>query len=220
MHWRALHFAFLLLLAPLPAPTPAGQAAQEATPDVERFTARDAHQGVTIAVRTVSDVAEAESLFGKDAAPVRAGLLAVEMHVENRRAGAITINLSRIKILRDGDQWVPVTPGEAALRLYPLPEGRVPDLGPRRLPIPGGPKMPKDKKRSEREETEASLASRQFRARNIPPGGQARGFLYFDLGAVGTDLTGAQLYVPEVDDTSTDEGLLFFEIALAPREKP
>ena len=213
MHWRALTFAFLLLLA-------AGTAAQEATPDEGRFTARDAHQGVTIAVRALSDVAEAEALFGKDAAPVRAGLLAVEMHVVNQRAGAITINLNRIKILRDGDQLAPVTPEEAALRLYPPPEGRVPDLGPRRLPIPGGPKMPKDKKRSEREETEASLASRQFRARNIPPGGQALGFLYFDLGEVGTDLTGAHLYIPEVNDTATDEGLLFFEIALAPPETP
>ena len=213
MYRRALGFAFLLFVA-------ASTAAQEAPPEEERFPARDAHQGVSIAARALADVAEAEALFGKDAAPVRAGLLAVEMRVVNERAGAITINLRRIKILRDGDELVQVTPEEAALRLYPPPESRQPNLGPQPIPLPRRSPLPKDKKRAEREETEASLASRQFRTRNIPPGGLARGFLYFDLGEVGADLAGAHLYVPEVDDTSTDEGLLFLEISLAPRAKP
>lgn len=213
MHRRALQFAFLLLLT-------IGTAAQEPPPGDERFTARDAHQGVTIAARALADVAEAEALFGKEAAPVRAGLLAVEMRVENRRAGAIRINLSRIKILREGDELAQVTPEEAARLLYPPPEGRQPNLGPQPIPLPRRSPLPKDKKRAEREEAEASLASRQFRARNIPPHGEARGFLYFDLGEVGADLAGAHLYLPEVDDTTSDEGLLFFEIALAPPEKP
>ena len=213
MHSRTRLFPFLVFLA-------IAVMAQEAPPAEARFAARDAHQGVTIAARPLSDVAEAETLFGKDAAPVRAGLLAVEMLVVNERDAPITINLGRIALLGNGDKFQQIPPAEAALRLYPLPEGRVPDLGPRRLPLPGGPKMPKDKKRAEREEAEASLASRRFRTRSIPPGGQARGFLYFDLSEVGADLAGMQLYIPDVDDAATGEGLLFFEIALAPAREP
>ena len=213
MHSRTRLFPFLAFLA-------IAVMAQGPPPEEARFTARDAHQGVTIAARPLSDVAEAETLFGKDAAPVRAGLLAVEMLVVNERDAPITINLGRITLLRNGDKFRQILPAEAALRLYPLPEGRVPDLGPRRLPVPGGPKMPKDKKRKEREEAEASLASRRFRTRSIPPGGQARGFLYFDLGETGAELTRMQLYIPEVNDAETNDGLVFFEIALTPAREP
>lgn len=213
MHSRTGLFPFLVFVA-------IAVMAQETPREEARFTARDAHQGVTIAARPLTDVAEAETLFGKDAAPVRSGLLAVELLVVNDREAPITINLGRIALLRNGDKFRQILPAEAALRLYPLPEGRQPNLGPQPLPLPRRSPLPKDKKRKEREEAEASLASRRFRARSLPPGGQARGLLYFDLGEVETDLAGMQLYIPEVDDAATGEGLLFFEIALAPAREP
>jgi len=194
--------------------------AQETPPEEARFTSRDAHQGVTIAARPLAETAAAEEFFGKESAPVRGGLLAVEILVVNNRAGEIALNVDRIALLRNGDKFVQLRPEEAALMMYPLPEGDPPKMGPRPLPLPRRPGGPRDKKRAEREEAEASLASRRFRTRFIPPGGRARGFLYFSLGEVETDLAGMQLYVPEVDDTGTGEGLLFFEIALAPADKP
>ena len=213
MDSHARYFALLLLLA-------IAVMAQEAPPEEARFTARDAHQGVTIAARPLTDAAEAETLFGKEAAPVRGGLLAVELLVVNNRGEAIAINIDRIVLLRDGDKFEPLQPAAAALLLFPLPEPRAPALGPQPLPLPRRSPVPKDKKRADREEAEASLASRRFRTRSLPPGGQARGFLYFDLGEVGTDLTGMQLYIPEVDDAATGEGLLFFEITLPPARQP
>ena len=213
MHSRTRLFPFLVFLA-------IAAMAQDTPPAEARFTARDAHQGVTIAARPLADVAEAETLFGKDAAPVRAGLLAMEMLVVNEREAPITINLGRIALLRNGDKFQQIPPAEAALRLYPLPEGRQPNLGPQPLPLPRRSPLPKDKKRGDREEAEAALASRRFRTRSIPAGGQARGFLYFDLGEVGANLAGMQLYIPNVDDAATGEGLLYFEIALAPARDP
>lgn len=213
MHSRTRLFTFLVFLA-------IAVMAQESLPAEARFTARDAHQGVTIAARPLSDVAEAETLFGKDAAPVRAGLLAVEMLAVNERDAPITINLGRITLLRNGDKFQQIPPAEAALLLFPLPEARAPALDPQPLPLPRRSPVPKDKKRADREEAEASLASRRFRTRSLPPGGQARGFLYFDLGEVGADLAGMQLYIPDVDDAATGEGLLYFEITLAPSREP
>jgi len=220
MHSRAGQIVLFLLLAAAVAPSPAGLAAQEAPPEDARFTARDAHQGVTIAARPPVDAAEAEALFGKGAAPVRAGLLAVEMLIINDRGESIFINLGRITLLRNGDKFEPVSPAEAALLLYPPPEGRSPNLGPQPIPLPRRSPLPKDKKRAEREEAEAALRSRRFRTHTVPPAGRARGFLYFDLGETDAELTRMQLYIPEVNDAETNDGLLFFEIALAPLPKP
>lgn len=210
MHSHARLFPFPVILA-------AGLLAQEAPPAETRFTSRDAHQGVTIAARPLAEATEAEALFGKAAAPVRGGLLAVELLVVNEREAAIGLNLERITLLRHGGKFPHIRPAEAALLLYPLPEVRAPVLGPQ--PSPRS-RVAKDKKRKEREEAEASLASRRFRTASIPPGGQARGFLYFDLGEAETELAGMQLYIPEVDDSATGEGLLYFELALAPADKP
>jgi hypothetical protein len=213
MDSRRRFFPLLLILA-------VSGAAQESPPVTERFAARDFHQGVTVAARLLTDAAEAKALFGENAAPVRAGLLAVELLIENQREAAIAINVGRIVLLRNGDKFHQTTPEEAALLLYPLPEGRQPNLSPQPIPLPRRSPLPKDKKRKEREEAEASLASRRFRTRSIPAAGQARGFLYFDLGEVEAELGGMQLYVPEVDDAATGEGLLYFEVALTPAGKP
>lgn len=110
-----------------------------------------------------------------------------------------------------------------ALLLYPLPGVKQPDLGPKPqppIPLPRRVGPPKDKKLAEREEAEAALRSRQLRTAVVPPGGSARGFLYFNLGGASLDLAEAQVYIPAVTDLESSEGLIFFEIALAPYAKP
>lgn len=224
MHRRACQAVVCLTLAPLMAGLAAvALAAQEPAVEAEAFLARDSHQGVTIAARPIPDTPEAEKVFGENAAPTRAGFLPVELLILNQRDEPIAVNLERIEIFSNGERFEQADPERVALALYPRPESVEPKVGTGpRLPVPWpqGPKVPKDKKRAQREEAEAALRSRQLRATRVAPEGRARGFLYFDLRGAAIDLTQATVYLPEVDAVTSGEGLLFFEISLKPYARP
>lgn len=218
MHRRARQFAFVALLGAASLAV-----AQGPPPDADAFLARDSHQGVTVAARPIPDLAEAEQIFGKKAAPVRAGVLPVELLVLNERPESIHVNLKRIKIMSEGEEFEQVDTEIMAQNLYPPPEVKQPDLGPKPqppIPLPRRPGPPKDKKRAEREEADAALRSRQLRQEAVPPGGRIRGFLYFDLRGGSLDLARAQVFVPEVNAVESGEGLLFYEVSLKPYAKP
>ncbi len=227
MHRQVHAFALAVLLGAVALTPPRSFGAGRATPpaDEDRFLSRDAHQGVTIAARPVPDQDEAEKIFGKAAAPIRAGVLPVELLIINERHDGVEVALENIQVMGEGQEFVQVSPEEIALALYPPPGAEQPKVGPKpsspipipRLPVP---KDKKDKKRAAREGVEAALRSRQWRAREVPPGGRARGFLYFALGEEGIDLAHASVYVPHVSAVASKEGLLFFEIALAPYAQP
>jgi hypothetical protein len=181
----------------------------------EEFKSRDAHQGVSIAARPVPDTAEAEELFGVNAAAPRAGFLPVELLIVNERAELIRLDLERIQVAQEGETFDQVAIEEIALALHPLPESKKP-VDSTKIPK----KIPKDKNRTKREEAEAGLRSRQLRLVRIPPGGQARGYLYFDLRGSSIRLSEAIVYVPEVEVEPSGEKLFFFEVSLRPYARP
>jgi len=181
----------------------------------ESFRAREAHEGVTIAVRPIPDAPEAEEVFGKTAAPVRAGFLPVEVIILNRREEPIRVELSRIVVLEDERRFEQVELSEIALALYPLPK---PKDKPQKTGM-GVPKPPKDKDLAKREEAEATLRSLQLRSATVNPGGEARGFLYFDLRRASLDLERAIVYVPEVTAAASGQALFYFEVSLKPYGK-
>jgi hypothetical protein len=184
--------------------------------DPARFRARDSHQGFTIAVAPVLDEPAAVAAFGKDVVPPKAGILAVEFLLMNDRAGAVRVALERIVVETEGQRFEPIAPARVALALYPLPEPKATGRPGRREV----PKLAKDKNRPQRELAEAELGRAHLRAEVIPAGGRARGFRYFDLRGTALDPAGLRVYVPEVTDTATGEGLLFFEIELQPYAEP
>jgi len=181
----------------------------------ERFRSRDAHQGVTIAARPVPDTPEAEEIFGKNAAAPRAGFLPVELLIVNERAEPVRVALGRIQVVQEGETFEQVEIEEMALALHPLPKSKEP-VGSTKIPK----KIPKDKNRAKREEAEAGLRSRQLRLEVIPPGGQARGYLYFDVRGSSIRLSEAFVYVPEVAVEATGEKLFFFEVSLKEYARP
>lgn len=206
----------ILALLTLSAATPLAPG-QFAAPNAKELPARDHHQGVTIAAVPIPDTDEAEKIFGKKAAPPRAGILPVELVILNERPEATRVTLERVQLLSNGDQFEQVEASTVALRLYPLPEGEPPQVGrqPRPpIPWPRGSKQPKDKKRAEREEAEAALRRAALRAAMIPAGATARGYLYFDLGEKEIVLERASVYIPEVVVLPSEEALLYFEIEL------
>jgi hypothetical protein len=196
----------LILLAAL---APATQTTEE------EFKSRDEHQGVVVAARPVPDTPEAEEIFGKNAAAPRAGFLPVELLIVNKRAEAIRVDLDRIRVAQEGEEFDQVAIEEIALALHPLPKSKQP-VGSTKIPK----KIPKDRNRTKREEAEAGLRSRQLRLERIPPGGQARGYLYFDLRGSSIRLSEAFVYVPDVEVEPSGEKLFFFEVSLKPYVKP
>jgi hypothetical protein len=182
---------------------------------VEGFKSRDAHQGVSIAARPVPDTAEAKELFGVNAAAPRAGFLPVELLIVNERAESIRVDLERIQVAQEGETFDQVAIEEMALALHPLPKSKEP-VDSTKIPK----KIPKDKNRTKREEAEAGLRSRQLRLERIPPGGQARGYLYFDLRGSSIRLSEAIVYVPDVEVEPSGEKLFFFEVSLRPYARP
>ena len=181
----------------------------------EWFRSRDAHQGVSIAARPVPDTPEAEEIFGKNAAAPRAGFLPVELLIVNERAEPVRVTLARIQVAQEEETFEQIEIEEIALALHPLPKSKEP-VGSTRVPK----KIPKDKNRTQREEAEAGLRSRQLRLELIPPGGQARGYLYFDLRGSSIRMSSAFVYVPEVVVEESGEKLFFFEVSLRPYAKP
>ena len=175
----------------------------------EWFRSRDAHQGVSIAARPVPDTPEAEEIFGKNAAAPRAGFLPVELLIVNERAEPVRVTLDRIQVAQEEETFEQIEIEEIALALHPLPKSKEP-VGSTRVPK----KIPKDKNRTQREEAEAGLRSRQLRLERIPPGGQARGYLYFDLRGSSIRMSSAFVYVPEVVVEESGEKLFFFEVSL------
>ena len=105
--------------------------------------------------------------------------------------------------------------GEIAQALYPLPKPK----GKPKTTGMGVPKPPKDKDLTKREEAEAALRSRQLRAATVNTGGQARGFLYFDLRRASLDVEKSIVYVPEVAVVPGGQALFYFEISLKPYAK-
>ncbi len=185
----------------------------------ESFRARDAHEGVTIAARPIPDTPEAEEVFGKTAAPVRAGFLPVELLILNQRGEPVRVELGRIVVVQDGQKFEQIELEEIARALYPLPKPKdKPSASPERIPS----RLPKnkDKDLTKREEAAATLRSRQLRAATVNPGGQARGFLYFDLRRGSLDLDTAMVYVPEVAVAPGGQALFYFEISLKEYARP
>ena len=200
-----LSSSLLLLLAA------AGAAAQA---DPATFAARDAHEGLLLAVDSYHDATRAKEKFGKKN-PRDAGILAIEVFFRNDTDSAIRVAVERIRlILAPRDQ--------ARQRLESLALDEVldrmlnkggPNLNLPRKPLPGAPKPGRSK---ERRELQAALGPLVFEMYVLPPRSTARGFLFFDIARHFDWVSDAALYVPDLKRLPGREPLLFFEVALAP----
>lgn len=191
-------------------------------PDPAEFPAKQAQAGVIIAVVPVPDSQQAESIFGENAAPTKAGFLPVEVVIFNQGEESIRVDLGPIQVMDFDNRFPQVDPEAVALVLYPKPEMKEPPkiYKPSPFPWPRGSGAPKDKKYAEREEALASLRSRQLRYSVVAPGGYARGYLYFDCRGKSIDLRNSAVHIPRIESYETGQPLLFFEISLKPYALP
>lgn len=185
----------------------AAQAPPSAPWDPAQYVARDTHEGVTLAAKPY--LAPAELTWLGPHPILAGGIVPVEVLIVNERAESIRVAWDRAVLLGEEEKFEQIEPERIAWRIYPPPKPTSSRPWPEQRR-----KLPSDKKRTERETLEAALRSHSMRTAVIPPGGRARGFLYFDRGERPLELAAARLYVPEVVRLPDEEPLLFFEVDL------
>jgi len=207
---RILTFILTFLAAGLTAARPG--AAQQ--PSSLKTNSLESHEGMTITARPWTNPALYKEKFPKKS-PYAAGIIAIQVVFRNDSNESMKINLERIRLnvnLSEEDHQA----------LYPLSSEQGADLITRpgakdpttkRFPIPlGGPKVGKDKKWTELEQ---SLRDASVQASVVAPHSSVQGLLYFDLRSQFDLLNSAHLYVPEIVALEKNRGLLYFEIDLS-----
>jgi hypothetical protein len=173
---------------------------------------------MAVSVNPITDPAHAKDTFGK-ANPLPAGILPVEVILQNKTPRAIRINLTTVQLevhIHDERQDVDwLTPGEVANAIV-HPEGppapkqrRVPVIG---LGIPGN-----DKKV---EKLALILRPLTLDSDIIPPLATIHGFLFFNLSHELNQVPSSSLYLPDAVFLPSNDPLIFFEVPLGNAPQP
>jgi hypothetical protein len=174
----------------------------------------ESHEGMTLSARPWTDPALYKEKFPKKS-PYAAGMIAIQVVFRNDSDDSMKINLERIRLNvtlseEDHQALYPLSPEQGA-DVITRPATK--NLTAKRLPIPlGGPKVGKDKKWTE---VEQSLRDAGVQASVVAPHSSVQGLLYFDLRSQFDLLNTAHLYVPEIVAIEKNRGLMFFEIDLS-----
>ena len=192
----------------------ASQPGASQQPSSLKTTSLESHEGMTITARPWTDPALYKEKFPKKS-PFAAGIIAIQIAFRNDSDDSMKINLERIRLNltlseEDHQALYPLTSEEAA-DVITRPSTK--NLTTKRLPIPlGGPKIGKDKKWTE---VEQSIRDSGVQASVVAPHSAVQGLLYFDLRSQFELLNTAHLYVPEIVAIEKNRGLLYFEIDLS-----
>lgn len=179
----------------------------------------DRHDGLTIIVDPYTDPARAKEKFGK-ANPLEAGILPLEVIMQNDTALPIRVTLNTIQLevrLRNGGrQDIDWLSAEETAVLIAHPGGNPNSPGQRRLPVPLG--IPVGDKKAEK--FAAVLRPFTLDADIVPPNGKIQGFLYFNLGREMELAAKASLYVPDLVIVPSNKVMIFFDVPLSPAAEP
>ena len=203
-----LLFAGLILAA-----TAAVQLPQPA-PSTSTWTAKDSHEGFTVAADTYSDPARTKDKFAK-ADPYKAGLLAVDVLLKNDTTYPVHVDLSTVRLdvdSPDGQRLhLPILTLDEAAKEIAHPRGPSLPL-PRRLPSHGAPGED-----GKARDVEAKLQPLVLQTDVVPPNQSVHGFVFFDVSGDFKVISYASLYVPDVKSVASDSGMIYFEVPLAPK---
>jgi hypothetical protein len=187
--------------------------------DPSTLPAHDRHEGLLIAADPYSDSARAKKRFGKDN-PVDAGLLPVELFLENETAQPMRIRLEtiRLDIALPGEarqKIEAISADEAAVRIV-FPAGTPdPEAKPARLPTP----IPLPHHDKNADKVADRLRSLALDADVIPPLATLHGFVFFDVSHDFALVAHASVYVPDVTVIPGNHALTYFEIDLGASAK-
>lgn len=199
---------------PLSAQSNSPASGQSPTPAANSAPAlhHDDHGGMRVTVEPYTDQQRCKEKFGK-ANPLPAGILAVEVTLQNETSQPIHINLATIQLevqIRDERQDVDwLTPVEVANAIV-HPDGP-PAPKQRRVPVVGVPLPSKDKKV---EKLADELRPLTLDADVIPPMATIHGFLFFNMSHELSLVPDSSFYLPDAAFLPANKPLMFFEIPL------
>ncbi len=195
----------------------AASLAARAQTDPASLPARDAHQGLLVAVDPYVSAEQYKAKFGKHS-PYEGGVLAIDVYFRNDNDSPIRVNLKTVR-LRIGQ------PGESRRRLDPISPEDVADRTllkvqkdprQRRLPFPLPGSTPRSDRDKDWQAFASMLRSAAMPSDVIPPHGTTHGFFYFDINHRYDWLSNASFAVRHLEFMVGGEALLFFEADLAP----
>jgi hypothetical protein len=203
----------MILTASAGGPAAGQDRAQSGTPPAAVV---EAHEGVTITAQPWTEPADYKPRFPKKT-PLTAGLVGVQVTIQNDSAAAVRVNLERIRLVVTLDE-------ESRQNLAPLSAEDVTDLilkggsgdptaTRKRIPLPIG--KPKTGRGKEWTQIEDAARAAGVPGSVIPAHGKVQGLLYFDLAGQYDLLRSARLYIPEVTNIEKGRSLLYFELELS-----
>jgi hypothetical protein len=187
--------------------------AQSVTPSA---AAAESHEGVTITAQPWTEPADYKPRFPKKT-PLTAGLVGVQVTIQNDSAAAVRVNLERIRLILTLDEesrqnLTPLAPEDVA-ELILKGGSSDPTATRKRIPLPMG--MPKTSRSKEWTQIEDAARAAGVPGSVIPAHGKVQGLLYFDLAGQYDLLRSARLYIPEVTNIEKGRSLLYFELELS-----
>lgn len=202
----------LLLASLVVVATAAAQLPQPIPSTPSTWTAKDSHEGFTVAADAYSDPARTKDKFAK-ADPYKAGLLAVDVLLKNETTYPVHVDLSTVRLdvdSPDGQRLhLPMLTLDEAAKEIAHPRG--PSLPfPHRLPSLGA-----TGEDSKVRDAEAKLQPMVLQADVVPPSGSVHGFVFFDVSGDFKVVSYASLYVPDVKSVASDNEMIYFEVPLA-----
>ena len=184
-------------------------------PDPSAWAAKDSHQGFTVAADAYSDPSRTKTKFAK-ADPYKAGILAVDVFLKNDTAYPVHVDLSTIRLdvdTPDGQHFhLPsLTLAQAANQIaHPKGASLSP---PHRLPP-----ILSSSEDSKSRDVRTRLEPLALQTDVVPPNGAVRGFVFFDVSSDFDAVAHASLYVPDVKSVVSDNGMIYFDVPLQPKQ--
>jgi hypothetical protein len=180
-----------------------------------RASAVESHEGLTISVLPLIEAAQYKEKFPKKS-PYAAGILAIQVTLQNDTDQSVKINLERVRLLvmlsDDNRQQIEALNSSGVADITLSPGGKDPTAR-RKFPLPSrGPGSGHDKNWTELEKAarEAGIPGSI-----VAPHGRLQGLMYFDLQGQFDLVGSAHLYIPELLALEKIRSLTYFEIELS-----
>jgi hypothetical protein len=192
-----------------------GSAPQSGTPRSIETSSLESHEGLTISARPWTAAGLYKEAFPKKS-PYSAGILAIHVAFRNDSNYSLKVSLDRIRLSfhidEDNRQEVQALTAEQVADEILKPGGKDPTKR-SKIPLPVSiPKTSKDKQWHELQQ-QAEIAG--VPASVIAPHSTVQGLLYFDMQGQFDLLSGAHLYIPDVNVMESNRSLTYFEIDLS-----
>jgi len=166
------------------------------------YTARDSHEGITIAAEAYTTDEQIKTAFGKYD-PRKFGVLPVYVVFFNLSKDALRLESLELTVERGRERFPQIPAIDVNRRIHGIQ-------------VPNGIKPIKIKSPI------SSIVDQEFLLKMVPPGETAGGFLYFDhfSGALSLGQDDTRLYLNKIQWAGSGRELLYFEIAFTDSRKP